>query len=89
MDRYGKVAVQEIGAKPGEKRHEVLISEHEAETSYCYDDTYYVILPTKISRLLHQQYKDLKKIPFAKFASNTTMMDKASLAALLSTGKFI
>jgi FlaA1/EpsC-like NDP-sugar epimerase len=89
MARYGTVPVTEIGAKPGEKRHEVLISDHEAEFARCYDDTYYVILPAKFNTRLHEQYAGLNKLPFTRFASDTVLMSDGQLTDLLTKGKFI
>ena len=48
IDHYGgsKTTIEEIGAREGEKVHEVLISEHEAPKSYVFNKNYYVILPS-------------------------------------------
>lgn len=89
MKRYGFVPTVEIGAKPGEKRHELLISEHEAELSYCFDDTYYVILPTKFYNTLNETYKNLQKFPYKRFASDTNLSSDTALTELLKKGNFI
>lgn len=89
MDRYGHVPVTEIGSKPGEKRHELLISEHEAEMSYCFDDAYYVILPTKFFDSLYPTYRNLTKFPYKRFASDTELSDSDVLVKLLRKGNFI
>lgn len=39
------VKVREIGIRPGEKLHEVLVSGYESEHTYHYNDHYFVILP--------------------------------------------
>ena len=45
IDHYGNkdTKIKEIGAREGEKVHELLISEYEAPRSVVYDDDYYVI----------------------------------------------
>jgi len=60
-----------VGIRPGEKLHEILITEEEARTTYEYDD-YYVIYP-QISWLRKiEPRKDGKKVPEGfKYSSNT------------------
>ena len=89
MEIYGKVEIKEIGGRPGEKLDEMLISKHESSLSYCYDENYFVILPTKFDNKLHEKYKDLKKFPFEEFSSKTIKMDYPQIKAMLKKGKFI
>ena len=89
MDTYGKVNVKEIGSKPGEKLDEILISKHEAKVSYCYDDTYYVILPFHPSQSLIQKYSQFQKFNLEEFTSKTKIMNKEEISHMLSKGKFI
>lgn len=89
MDHYGKVAVKEIGAKPGEKLDEILISEHEARHSWCYDDNYYVILPTNADFALLDNYNTLEKFPYSEFSSRTRLMDLDQIKQMLQKGGFL
>lgn len=89
MEYHGQVPIHEIGAKPGEKKHELLINEHEAELSYCFDDTYYVILPNKFYNVLNPYYKNLQRFLHKRFASDTIPGTKNQLVKLLTQGKFI
>lgn len=89
MEHYGKVEVKEIGGRPGEKLDEMLISKHESLLSYCYDDSYFVILPTKFNSKLKEKYKDLKKFPHEEFSSKTFYMSKKEIQEMLTKGKFI
>ena len=89
MEHYGQVEIKEIGGRPGEKLDEMLISKHESPLSYCYDDTYFVILPTKYDIRLHEKYKDLTKFPYDEFSSKTVRMNKKEIEAMLRKGKFI
>jgi len=89
MDHYGTVDIKEIGSKPGEKLDEMLISKHEALQSYCYDDNYYVILPTNASSQLLDHYNLLSKFNHAEFSSRTKLMNKEEIKQMLIKGRFI
>jgi FlaA1/EpsC-like NDP-sugar epimerase len=86
---YGNAEITEIGSKPGEKLDEMLISKHESPVSYCFDDTYYVILPFKHNISLEQNYGKLKKFPADEFSSKTFLMNKEQIKEMLKKGKFI
>lgn len=89
MDTYGKVDVKETGMRPGEKLDEVLVSEHEAPLTYCYDKNYFVILPSLASGALLDKYSNLQKFPHGEFSSKTTMLDKEEIKNMLKKGNFI
>lgn len=89
MEVYGKVDKQEIGIRPGEKLDEVLISNHEASSSYEYDNDYFVILPTlEIDRDL-SKYKKYNKVSFEEFSSKTKLMGVDEIKKMLKNGNFI
>jgi FlaA1/EpsC-like NDP-sugar epimerase len=89
METYGQVDIKEIGSKPGEKLDEMLISKHESSVSYCYDNTYYVILPFKSNQPLLKKYGDLPKFPAEEFSSKTFLMNKDQIREMLKKGEFI
>lgn len=89
MEHYGQVDIREIGAKPGEKLDEVLISRHEALHSFCYDENYFVILPTNASIELMDNYKQLQKFPYQHFSSSTKLMNRKQIKQMLQKGGFI
>jgi len=89
MEHYGKVDVKEMGIRPGEKLDEMLISKHESALSYCYDENYFVILPTKYSDSLHEKYKSLAKFPHEEFSSKTYKMNEDEIRNMLKKGMFI
>lgn len=89
MKKYGTVEVVEIGGRPGEKLDEMLISKHESSLSYCYDENYYVILPTKADKNLTEKYGSLEKFPFEEFSSKTFKMSEQEIEQMLMKGKFI
>lgn len=89
MQHYGRVEVVEMGAKPGEKLDEMLISHHEAQQSLCYDDNYYVILPTNADFALLDNYNSLTKFPHSEFSSRTKLMDLDQIKQMLQKGGFL
>lgn len=86
---YGKVEICEIGGRPGEKLDEMLISKHESMLSYCYDENYFVILPSNANNELKEKYKNLKKFPHQEFSSKTFIMNNNEIKEMLQKGKFI
>lgn len=89
MEHYGQVPIQEIGAKPGEKIHEVLISRHESALSRQLDHDYYVILPQINNRSMLDVYDKLPNIAHDEFTSNTQLMNKSQIYQMLRQGKFL
>ena len=89
MEHYGRVEVVEMGAKPGEKLDEMLISQHEARQSLCYDDNYYVILPTNAGMVLLDNYNTLQKFPHPEFSSRTRLMNQEEIKLMLKKGGFL
>jgi UDP-N-acetylglucosamine 4,6-dehydratase len=89
MDQYGRVDIKEIGSKPGEKLDEMLISKHEALLSRCFDENYYVILPTKCSQELEDKYKKLPVFPYPEFSSRTVLMNNNQIKNMLIKGGFL
>jgi FlaA1/EpsC-like NDP-sugar epimerase len=95
IDEYApgeEIELAEIGKRPGEKLHEVLVSRYEAENTYIYDDHYYVIFPMIHIEGLNEFYDStmqLQKIQFDEYSSNTNLMKKESIRDLLKTGGFL
>jgi FlaA1/EpsC-like NDP-sugar epimerase len=89
MDVYGRVEIKETGMRPGEKLDEMLISHHESKLSYCYDDNYFLTLPSNYNQALAVRYQDCKPFPHTEFSSKTTIMNKKEIKEMLKKGKFI
>ena len=89
MDVYGRVEIKETGMRPGEKLDEMLISHHESKLSYCYDDNYFLTLPSNYNQALAVRYQDCKPFPHEEFSSKTTIMNKKEIKEMLKKGKFI
>jgi FlaA1/EpsC-like NDP-sugar epimerase len=89
MDVYGQVEIKETGMRPGEKLDEMLISHHESKLSYCYDDNYFLTLPSNYNQALAVRYQDCKPFPHEEFSSKTKIMNKKEIKEMLKKGKFI
>lgn len=89
MDNYGVVDIKETGMRPGEKLDEMLISHHESQLTYCYDEHYYVTLPASYNQGLGTRYQDHPKFPFNEFSSKTKIMNKIEIKEMLSKGGFL
>jgi FlaA1/EpsC-like NDP-sugar epimerase len=80
---------KDIGIRPGEKVHELLISEHESPYTHEYDKDYYVILPTHSSSNLLKQYNKFPKVIFKRYESSSNLMTKDEIKSLLVKGGFL
>jgi FlaA1/EpsC-like NDP-sugar epimerase len=83
------ISYVDIGIRPGEKIHEILISENESRNAYEYNTNYYVILPEQPSQTLRNQYDAFQKIPFMKYESNGDLMNKDEIKKMLIQGGFL
>ncbi len=66
-----KIEIKEIGIRPGEKIHEVLVSETEAFRTVEEDD-FYIILPQINLPKTFETYRDKKLVTFTEYSSQTT-----------------
>lgn len=91
IEAIGKepIPIEEVGMRPGEKIHEVLVSRYEAPLTYQYDPDYYVILPQLHIDDLAKHYGRFDKAPFEEYTSNDVLMDKGAIATMLYEGHFI
>ncbi|MFD4819654.1 polysaccharide biosynthesis protein [Peribacillus butanolivorans] len=91
IEHMGKpnIELKEIGIRPGEKIHELLISEHESPHTHEFNSNYYVILPTNPSNLLQNQYHNLPKVNFKRYESSDALMSKSEIRDLLLKGGFL
>lgn len=90
MESVGKkVEMIETGVRPGEKIHEILLTEHEAINTVIYDDQYLVILPMLNIPALHRHYANYKKVAIEEFSSSHGLMNKEQIRELLVRGGFL
>lgn len=89
MEHYGHVPVKEIGAKPGEKLHEMLVGHYESDLCYRFNENYFVILPQYRNQNLIDLYSGLEPFPYREFSSNTRLMTTEEIVDMLKKGKFL
>lgn len=73
-----------IGPRPGEKKHEVLISKNEAPSTRVISSAYYVILPQTQTEILMKQYDQYTPFGLTEFTSeNARQLSENELTAIL------
>jgi FlaA1/EpsC-like NDP-sugar epimerase len=80
---YGNeiTTIKEVGARPGEKYHEMLLNEHESQIAYVYNDDYYIVSDEKLN---------LSKVDFKYYSSNSqSLMTRPQIVDMLEKGGFI
>ncbi|GAB3807174.1 polysaccharide biosynthesis protein [Virgibacillus kimchii] len=77
------IDIAEIGIRPGEKLHEVLVSNAESRNTYKYDENYYVILPDNASKELMKSYGNLPRVTFKQYQSNDELMSTGEIEGIL------
>ncbi|MDR9856681.1 polysaccharide biosynthesis protein [Paenibacillus sp. VCA1] len=83
------VGIVESGVRPGEKIHEILMSDYESMSTVVYDEEYLVILPTLHMPELKERYKHCKPVEFSSFSSNHHLMNKEEIKNILQLGGFL
>lgn len=83
------IEIKEIGIRPGEKLHEVLVSNFESKNTYKFDEKYYVILPSHASEDLMKKYGHLPKVSFTKYQSNDELMSISEIEEILRKANFL
>ncbi|TYR81746.1 NAD-dependent epimerase/dehydratase family protein [Priestia megaterium] len=83
------VEIQVLGVRPGEKIHELLLSEYEATSTITYDDEYFVILPPIHIEGLKEYYASYKPVNLVNYNSSKELMTKEEIKDMLKKGRFI
>lgn len=83
------VEVEILGIRPGEKIHELLLSEYESTMTITYDDEYFVILPPIIIPGLREHYSKYKPINLVNYNSSRDLMSQDEIREILKKGSFI
>lgn len=90
IEENGKdVCILESGSRPGEKLHEVLISDNEIDQTVVYNEDYFIVLPTVDIPGLRQSYSNCKPIKTKSYSSNDILMTKAEIKQMLIEGHFL
>ncbi len=75
--------IREIGIRPGEKIHEVLVSRYDSHRT-LEDEGFFIILPNIKINGLEEKYAGRKRVNFTEFNStNTIQLDKEKLKDVL------
>ncbi len=90
MDALGRrVEMVETGIRPGEKLHEILLTDYESTNTVVYDEQYLVILPTIDIPGLQNRYSSYPKVEFDSFSSDESLMSKEDIRGMLVRGGFL
>ncbi|KQX49174.1 MULTISPECIES: SDR family NAD(P)-dependent oxidoreductase [Paenibacillus] len=84
-----KVEIVELGIRPGEKIHEILLTEYESKSTVMYDDKYLVILPSQDIPGLKAHYSHYPKVEISSFCSSQSLMNKEKIKDMLVKGGFL
>ncbi len=84
-----EVEMVELGVRPGEKIHEILLTEFESQTTVLFDEQYLVILPTLEIPGIKNRYASYPKAEISSFCSSQSLMDKNEIRELLIKGGFL
>ncbi|MBD2846423.1 polysaccharide biosynthesis protein [Paenibacillus sp. IB182496] len=91
VEALGKtnVAFKELGVRPGEKIHEILLSDYESQYAVMYENRYIVILPPTEIPGLKAAYAGCPSVPMTRYCSSESLMTKAEIRQLLVKGGFL
>jgi UDP-N-acetylglucosamine 4,6-dehydratase len=91
IDAYGveDAEIVEIGSRPGEKLHEVLLSQYECRNSVVLNNEYIVVLPTIEMPALKQAYMACPPAQFEMLNEEKPLMTKVEIKQMLLDGRFI
>lgn len=84
-----KIEIETLGVRPGEKIHELLLSEYEISNTITYDDQYFVILPTIHIEGLKEYYSGYEPANLVNYNSSKELMSKVEIKEMLLKGGFI
>ncbi|MCM3719148.1 polysaccharide biosynthesis protein [Fictibacillus phosphorivorans] len=83
------IKIIEKGIRSGEKIDEILLTNYESQSTYHYDDQYFVILPTIDIKGLKEHYASYKKFELETYSSGDRLMSKEEIKQMLRKGGFI
>jgi UDP-N-acetylglucosamine 4,6-dehydratase len=90
IEAFGKkVEIIECGTRPGEKLHELLLSENESRDSFIVNDDYFVILPTIDIPGLKDFYSACNRVKEQSYSSKDTLMTKKEIKQMLIDGDLL
>jgi UDP-N-acetylglucosamine 4,6-dehydratase/5-epimerase len=84
-----EIIVEESGIRPGEKLHELLLTEFESHNTIVYDNEYFVILPTIPIAGLAEYYNGYPKVDLDTYSSSDNIIDFDEIKSMLKDGGFL
>jgi len=85
----GHTSIDIIGLREGEKKHEVLISEHESHRAHVFNEDYYIMLPELDMGRDYSHLSSKPKVLFDSFSSSDDVQSQEYLTRLLNNGGFL
>lgn len=82
------ITVREVGMRPGEKLHEVLVSRYEAPHTFQFNENYYVIVRPH-DKQLQTHYSKFPHAGFVEYNSNAHLLNQAEIEDMLRKGGFL
>lgn len=91
IEESGKkdVKITDLGIRPGEKLHEILLSEYESNSTIYFDEQYFVILPAIKIKGLKEHYENYETVQLNSYSSNQSLMSKEEIKEILMKGGFL
>ncbi|MFC7394376.1 polysaccharide biosynthesis protein [Scopulibacillus cellulosilyticus] len=91
IEESGKkdVQIKVTGIRPGEKVHEILLSENETQTAVSFGKDYFVILPSINMNNIHNYYKKFPAFKLESYCSKDNLMSKDDIKKMLIKGGFL
>ncbi|CAN7422097.1 SDR family NAD(P)-dependent oxidoreductase [Rossellomorea sp. LjRoot5] len=92
IDQYSpndEVLIEELGIRPGEKLHELLLTEFESHNTIVYDNEYFVILPTIPIKGLMENYEDFPQVDLDTYSSSDNIISYDQIKKMLKDGGFL
>ncbi|CAM4434833.1 polysaccharide biosynthesis protein [Paenibacillus phoenicis] len=83
------VSIEVTGIRPGERIHELLLSEYESRSTVVYDKEYLVIMPALEIVGLRDRYGHLPLVPYGELSSEHELMSKEEIRIMLDKGGFL
>ncbi|MGZ9586825.1 polysaccharide biosynthesis protein [Paenibacillus marinisediminis] len=84
-----KVEIVESGIRPGEKIHEILISEYESGNAVRYDKDYMIIIPNNYNEEVRRYYSLFPPVQKKTYHSYENLMSKEEIKQMLRRGGFV
>lgn len=91
IDEYGdkEIEIEELGIRPGEKLHEILLTDFESNNTIIFDEEYFVILPTIEIDGLNEYYQAYPKVNLETYCSSDNTINREDIKKMLKDGGFL